>query len=147
MRKNGTRNFRDVLLAAPIALLVLGATLLAGGAGGHRSQTAFAQAQASPSATCLPGHGYGDKNHCHSGPPGQATAGPTASPSASTTATAQTRPGWGCGDKNHKHSGPPGNPNAKSPCHKKTGGQKKNGHSKHSKSKHKSGKHNSGKHS
>jgi hypothetical protein len=23
------------------------------------------------SETCKPGHGYGDKNHCHSGPPGQ----------------------------------------------------------------------------
>jgi hypothetical protein len=23
-----------------------------------------------PSPTCLPGNGFGDKNHCHSGPPG-----------------------------------------------------------------------------
>jgi hypothetical protein len=24
-----------------------------------------------PSQQCKPGYGYGDKNHCHSGPPGQ----------------------------------------------------------------------------
>jgi hypothetical protein len=24
-----------------------------------------------PTPTCKPGNGFGDKNHCHSGPPGQ----------------------------------------------------------------------------
>jgi hypothetical protein len=24
-----------------------------------------------PSGECKPGYGYGDKNHCHSGPPGK----------------------------------------------------------------------------
>jgi hypothetical protein len=43
---------------------------------------------------CYPGHGYGDTNHEHCGPPGQ-------DPSA-------CYPGHGSGDANREHCGPPG---------------------------------------
>jgi hypothetical protein len=43
---------------------------------------------------CYPGHGYGDTNHEHCGPPGQ---DPTA-----------CYPGHGSGDANREHCGPPG---------------------------------------
>ena len=39
-----------------------------------------------------PGHGYGDENHDHTGPPGQGSE----------------RPGYGYGDDKHEHTGPPG---------------------------------------
>jgi hypothetical protein len=32
--------------------------------------TVLATAAASVTATCMPGNGFGDTNHCHSGPPG-----------------------------------------------------------------------------
>ena len=46
------------------------------------------------SAPCVPGHGYGDTNHDHTGPPGQGDDA--------------CYPGHGYGDKNHDHDGPPG---------------------------------------
>ena len=49
---------------------------------------------AAQTGACVPGHGYGDANHEHTGPPGQ-TDDPC-------------RPGHGYGDKNHDHGGPPG---------------------------------------
>ncbi len=52
---------------------------------------------------CKPGWGYGDKNHCHSGPPGQAKKH-----DRQRDASDACKPGWGHGDKNHCHSGPPG---------------------------------------
>jgi hypothetical protein len=52
---------------------------------------------------CKPGWGYGDKNHCHSGPPGQAKKHEREG-----DASDACKPGWGYGDKNHCHSGPPG---------------------------------------
>ena len=50
-----------------------------------------------PGEPCDPGngyhgHGYGDKNHGHNGPPGHGG----------------NRPGNGHGDGNHDHTGPPG---------------------------------------
>ena len=51
-------------------------------------------------ASCKPGWGYGDENHCHSGPPGKKKGGDDA--------VQPCKPGWGYGDKNHCHSGPPG---------------------------------------
>ena len=47
--------------------------------------------------TCYPGHGYGDSNHDHSGPPGLDPD--------------PRWPGHGYGDSNHGHSGPPGKEN------------------------------------
>ena len=43
----------------------------------------------------LPGWGYGDQNHEHSGPPGLDDQ-------------EDSKPGRGSGDENHEHSGPPG---------------------------------------
>ena len=51
-------------------------------------------AAAQGSASCIPGHGYGDTKHDHAGPPGQSDGA--------------CYPGHGYGDKNHDHDGPPG---------------------------------------
>jgi hypothetical protein len=48
----------------------------------------------SGSDDCYPGHGYGDANHDHTGPPGLDPDG--------------CYPGHGYGDANHDHTGPPG---------------------------------------
>ena len=48
----------------------------------------------------LPGWGYGDDNHEHSGPPGQVDS---------------ERPGWGYGDDNHEHYGAPGQVDTEKP--------------------------------
>jgi hypothetical protein len=44
----------------------------------------------------LPGYGYGDSNHEHTGPPGLVD---------------NQKPGWGYGDTIHEHTGSPGQTN------------------------------------
>ncbi len=56
------------------------------------SNGAGIQKEVQQSNSTQPGFGYGDKNHTHTGPPGQSNE----------------RPGWGYGDSNHIHTGPPG---------------------------------------
>ena len=113
-----------------LAVSVVTALVLSGASawaitGGARGSNGHADASSSTTAPCQPGFGHGDKNHCHSGPPGQATSTTTSSTSTSTTSSTSTstttttpssttttsvpcKPGWGYGDKNHCHSGPPG---------------------------------------
>jgi len=56
--------------------------------------TASSSGSSGPGPGCTPGWGNGDKNHAHTGPPGQTDDA--------------CRPGWGNGDENHDHGGPPG---------------------------------------
>lgn len=56
--------------------------------------------QVTVSYACWPGHGYGDVNHVHCGPPGQGT---------------ECYPGHGHRDANHEHCGPPGRSTGSSP--------------------------------
>jgi hypothetical protein len=56
--------------------------------------------QVTVSSSCWPGHGYGDVNHVHCGPPGQGTG---------------CYPGHGHRDGNHEHCGPPGRSTGSSP--------------------------------
>jgi|GEM_PF-2180310 len=62
--------------------------------------TALASSHSNAQANTRPGWGNGDKNHVHTGPPGQSVnVGKNGD---------DTRPGKGEGDKNHVHTGPPG---------------------------------------
>jgi hypothetical protein len=112
-----------------LAVSVVTAAVLSGGSAwalsggpGHPSR---GDTSSSSTVPCKPGWGYGDDNHCHSGPPGLASSTTTSSTSTSSTSTSSTstsststssttsttvpcKPGWGYGDKNHCHSGPPG---------------------------------------
>ncbi len=117
------RLIRLAVSAVTAAVLSGGsAWALTGGFGSHPAGTAT-------TVPCKPGFGYGDHNHCHSGPPGQATTtsssttstSSTSSTSTSSTSTSSTmsttsttsttvpcKPGCGYGDTNHCHFGPPG---------------------------------------
>ncbi len=59
---------------------------------------AGASRQHEQSGLCRPGWGYGDTNHCHTGPRA----------SRQHEQSGLCRPGWGFGDTNHCHTGPPG---------------------------------------
>lgn len=52
-----------------------------------------------------PGYGYGDANHEHSGPPGQADGSSAGGDNGSGASDApESRPGYGHGDENHDHT-------------------------------------------
>ena len=120
-------------MATVIAGSMVGAFVAVGGIGSSASgQIALAQS----TTTCKPGNGFGDKNHCHFGPPGQTTTTTgtgtmttgtmttgtgttttgtgtmttetTTTESTTSTTSTECKPGHGYGDKNHCHSGPPG---------------------------------------
>jgi hypothetical protein len=112
----------NLAVSVVTAMVLMGASAWAitGGASGPHGHAA---AETSTTAPCQAGYGHGDKNHCHSGPPGLASSTTTSSPSTSTTSSTSTstttppattttsvpcKPGWGYGDDNHCHSGPPG---------------------------------------
>ena len=108
------RSLTQVAMATVIAGSMVGAFVAVGGIGSSASgQIALAQS----TTTCKPGNGFGDKNHCHFGPPGQTTTTTgtgtmttetTTTESTTSTTSTQCKPGHGYGDKNHCHSGPPG---------------------------------------
>ena len=128
------RSLTQVAMATVISGSMLGAFMAVGGIGSSvGGQLALAQS----TTTCKPGNGFGDKNHCHFGPPGQTmtttgtgttttgstttgttttmstTTGTTTTETTTTESTTsststQCKPGNGFGDKNHCHSGPPG---------------------------------------
>jgi len=116
-----------VSVAVAAALSGGSAWALSGGMEGHSAGAG--DSTTSTTAPCKPGWGYGDENHCHTGPRGLAssttstsdssstsssTASSTSTSSTSTTESSTTsttvpcKPGWGYGDRNHCHSGPPG---------------------------------------
>ena len=68
--------------------------------GGFTVTVSYGAAPQEPSG-CQPGKGTGDKNHVHTGPPGQGGDA--------------CYPGHGYGDKNHTHDGPPGQNDAGPP--------------------------------
>ena len=122
------RSLTQVAMATVIAGSMVGAFVAVGGIGSSASgQIALAQS----TTTCKPGNGFGDKNHCHFGPPGQTTTTTgtgtmttgtgttttgtgtmttetTTTESTTSSTSTQCKPGNGFGDKNHCHSGPPG---------------------------------------
>jgi len=75
-------------MATVIAGSMMGAFVAVGGIGSSASgQIALAQS----TTTCKPGNGFGDKNHCHFGPPGQTTT----TTGTTTTGTGTTTTGTG----------------------------------------------------
>ena len=77
-------------MATVIAGSMVGAFVAVGGIGSSASgQIALAQS----TTTCKPGNGFGDKNHCHFGPPGQTTT--TTGTGTMTTGTGTMTTGTG----------------------------------------------------
>ncbi len=84
------RSLTQVAMATVIAGSMVGAFVAVGGIGSSASgQIALAQS----TTTCKPGNGFGDKNHCHFGPPGQTTT--TTGTGTMTTGTTTTGTGTG----------------------------------------------------
>ncbi len=91
------RSLTQVAMATVISGSMLGAFMAVGGIGSSvGGQLALAQS----TTTCKPGNGFGDKNHCHFGPPGQTmtttgTGTTTTGTGTTTTGTSTTTTGTG----------------------------------------------------
>ena len=84
------RSLTQVAMATVISGSMVGAFLAVGGLGsGMGGQIALA---ANSTTQCKPGNGFGDKNHCHFGPPGQ-TMTTTGSTTTGSTTTGNTTTG------------------------------------------------------
>ncbi len=84
------RSLTQVAMATVISGSMVGAFLAVGGLGsGMGGQIALA---ANSTTQCKPGNGFGDKNHCHFGPPGQ-TMTTTGSTTTGSTTTGTTTTG------------------------------------------------------
>jgi len=84
------RSLTQVAMATVISGSMLGAFMAVGGIGSSvGGQLALAQS----TTTCKPGNGFGDKNHCHFGPPGQTMT--TTGTGTTTTGTGTTTTGTG----------------------------------------------------
>jgi len=84
------RSLTQVAMATVIAGSMVGAFVAVGGIGSSASgQIELAQS----TTTCKPGNGFGDKNHCHFGPPGQTTT--TTGTGTMTTGTGTMTTGTG----------------------------------------------------
>ena len=68
---------RATVIAFMIAIALVTSAWLAyatsapGGNAGSSGGVTTTTIQATTTTTCKPGNGFGDKNHCHTGPPGQ----------------------------------------------------------------------------
>jgi len=83
------KSVTNSVIAGALSLSMVGAFAAAGGLGSAGS--AFAKGKTAGSTTpCKPGNGFGDKNHCHLGPPGRTTSSTTSSGTSSNTSTATT---------------------------------------------------------
>ena len=61
-----------LIMSAWLAYATSAPTGQAGSSGGVTTTTVVKPTTTTTAPTeCKPGHGYGDKNHCHSGPPGR----------------------------------------------------------------------------
>jgi len=113
----------------PVALTGAAAPATAGGGEGAAPEAAVEVVAIEPSVAAAgdsrdasakeygtrPGKGCGDRNHTHTGPPGNPSntdCPPDAGGHGRDASEHEygVRPGKGCGDRNHTHTGPPGNP-------------------------------------